>query len=49
MCVHTKSRGVCDHVLENAISIDVDELCIRMIVVELVNERFELVVKDLVR
>lgn len=39
VCVYTKSRRICDHVLENAISIDVDELCIRVIVVELINKR----------
>lgn len=49
MCVHTKSSGVSDHVLENVISIDVDELCVRVIVVELINQRSELVVEDLVR
>ena len=41
MCisVYTKSRRVLDHVLENVISIDVGEFRIRVVVVELINQR----------
>lgn len=49
VCEYTKVRRVFDHVLENVISVDVDKLCITVIVVELINERSELAVKDLVR
>lgn len=42
----TVSRRIACDVLKNSVNINVDELCIRIGIVELINESFKLVVED---
>lgn len=44
----TKSRGIVDDILENAKRINVDESCIRLIVVELINQRSKTSIENLI-